>query len=113
MNRLLTMKRLSTLFLGLFGVLVAGVFAYQALWAAPGERCEARGQWWADEGRICAQPISIAEITGRPIPGRRAAESAEKNRELVRIEDEIAAQKRARDADAEVQRARLKAVQGR
>ncbi|MDI1281405.1 hypothetical protein [Brevundimonas sp.] len=113
MKRLLTMKRLSTLFLGLFGVLVAGAFAHQALWAEPGERCEARGQWWADEGRICAQPISIAEITGRPNPGERAAASAEKNRELVRIEDEIAARKRARDADTEVQRARLAASQGR
>jgi hypothetical protein len=113
MNRLLTMKRLSILFLGLFAVLVAGSFAYQAYWIEPGDRCEARGQWWADEGRICAQPISIAEITGRPLPGKRAQESAEKNRELVRIEDAIAAQKRARDADAEVQRARLKAIQGR
>ena len=113
MNRLLTMKRLSTLFLGLFGLLVAGVFAYQSLWAAPAERCEARGQWWADEGRICAQPISIAEITGRPNPGERAAASAAKNRELVQIEDQIAAQKRARDAETEIQRARLKASQGR
>lgn len=113
MKRLLTMKRLSTLFLGLFGVLVAGAFAYEALWAEPGERCEARGQWWADEGRICAQPISIAEITGRPNPGERGAASAEKNRELVQIEDQLAAQKRARDAETEVQRARLAASQGR
>tara|TARA_R110002167_G_scaffold7394_3_gene35028 strand:- start:3151 stop:3492 length:342 start_codon:yes stop_codon:yes gene_type:complete len=113
MNRLLTMKRLSTLFLGLFGVLVAGAFAYQAIWADPAERCEARGQWWADEGRICAQPISIAEITGRPNPGERAAASDQKNRELVRIEDELAAAKAARDADADVQRARLAASQGR
>ena len=113
MKRLLTMKRLSALFLGLFGVLVAGAFAYQSLWAEPGERCEARGQWWADEGRICAQPISIAEITGRPNPGERAAASAAKNRELVQIEDELAARKRARDADAEIQRERLAASRGR
>lgn len=113
MKRLLTMKRLSALFLGLFGVLVAGAFAYQALWAAPGERCEARGNWWADEGRICAQPISIAEITGRPNPGERAAASAEKNRELVEIESEIAARKRARDAETEIQRARMAASRGR
>lgn len=113
MKRLLTMKRLSTLFLGLFAILVGGAFAYQALWTAPGERCEESGRWWANEGRICAQPISIAEITGRPLPGKRAEESAEKNRELVRIEDEIAAQKRARDAETEIQRARLAASQGR
>jgi hypothetical protein len=44
--------------------------------------------------RICAQPISIAEITGRPNGVSRAEASAEKNRELIRIEDQLAAQTR-------------------
>ncbi len=109
MNRLMTMKRLSILFLSIFAVLMAGMFAYERLVVAPGDRCEAGGKWWDPESKVCAQPISIAEITGRPNPGERAAASAEKNRELVAIEDSLAAQQRARDADADRQRAALAA----
>jgi hypothetical protein len=109
MHRLLTMKRLSILFLSIFAVLLVGVFAYERLVVAPGDRCEAGGKWWDPEARTCAQPISIAEITGRPNPGERAAASAAKNRELVAIEDSLAAQQRARDADADRQRIALAA----
>ena len=109
MHRLLSMKRLSILFLSIFAVLVAGMFAYERLVVAPGDRCEAGGKWWDPETRVCAQPISIAEITGRPNPGERAAASAEKNRELAAIEDRLAAEQRARDADADRQRAALAA----
>jgi len=109
MHRLLTMKRLSILFLSIFAMLVAGMFAYERLVVAPGDRCEAGGGWWDPEGKECGRPISIAEITGRPNPGERAAASAEKNRELVAIEDRLAAEQRARDADADRQRAALAA----
>ena len=109
MHRLLSMKRLSILFLSIFAVLLAGMFAYERLVVAPGDRCEAGGKWWDPETRVCAQPISIAEIPGRPNPGERAAASAEKIRELVAIEDSLAARKRARDADADRQRAALAA----
>lgn len=109
MHRLLTMKRLSILFLSTFAVLMVGMFAYDKLVVAPGDRCEARGRWWDSQTRVCAQPISIAEITGRPNPGERAAASADKNRELVAIEASLAAQRRARDADADRQRAALAA----
>jgi hypothetical protein len=103
------MKRLSILFLSIFAVLLAGMFAYERLVVAPGDRCEAGGKWWDPETKVCAQPISIAEITGRPNPGERAAASAEKNRELVAIEDSLAARQRARDADTERQRVALAA----
>jgi len=109
MHRLLTMKRLSILFLTTFAVLVGAMLVYDAIVVAPGDRCEEGGKWWDPEDRICAQPISIAEITGRPNPGERAVASAAKNRELVAIEDGIAAQRRARDADADLQRAALAA----
>ncbi len=109
MHRLLTMKRLSILFLATFAVLLVGMFAYENLVIAPGDRCEEGGKWWDPQGRVCAQPVSIAEITGRPNPGERAAASAEKNRELVAIEDSLAAQQKARDADADRQRAALAA----
>lgn len=109
MHRLLTMKRLSILFLTTFAVLVGVMFAYDRLVVAPGERCEAGGKWWDPEAKVCAQPISIAELTGRPNPGERAAASAEKNRELVGIEHRLAAEQRARDAEADRQRAALAA----
>ena len=109
MHRLLTMKRLSVLFLSLFAVLMAGMFAYENLVVAPGERCEDGGKWWDPDTRICAQPISIAEITGRPNPGERASASDAKNRELLAIEDSLAVQQAARDADRERQRAALAA----
>ncbi|HEY0101941.1 MAG TPA: hypothetical protein VGB60_00550 [Brevundimonas sp.] len=109
MHRLLTMKRLSVLFLSTFAVLMAGMFAYDAIVVAPGDRCEAGGKWWDPEGRVCAQPVSIAEITGRPLPGTRAEASEQKNRELLAIEDSLAAQQKARDAEAARQRAALAA----
>ena len=104
MHRLLTMKRLSVLFLATFAVLVGGVFAWQALVVAPGERCEASGRWWDAGSGICAQPISIAEITDRPIGQSRAEASDAKNRELIAIEDRLAAERAARNADAARQR---------
>ena len=109
MHRLLTMKRLSVLFLATFAVLVGGVFAYQALVVAPGERCEAGGRWWDPGSGICAQPISIAEITDRPIGQSRAEASDAKNRELIAIEDRLAAERAARNADAARQRRILEA----
>lgn len=109
MHRLLTMKRLSILFLATFAVLVGAIFTWQALVIAPGDRCENGGKWWDPEARICAQPVSIAEITGRPNPGERAAASAAKNRELVDIEHRLAADRRARDVEADRQRAALAA----
>ncbi|WP_312781178.1 hypothetical protein [Brevundimonas sp.] len=111
MKRFLTIRRLSVLFFGIFSLMIAGVFVFQRYWMEPGERCEAQGKWYDIESRICAQPISIAEITGRPIGVTRAEASAEKNKELVAIEDQLSAQKRARDAATEAERARVAALQ--
>ena len=106
MHRLLSMKRLSLLFLATFAVLVGGVFVYQALVVAPEERCERRGGWWDGES-VCAHPISIAEITQRPVGQSRAEASDAKNRELLEIEDRLAAAKAARDAEVARQREAL------
>ncbi len=110
MKRFLTIRRLSVLFFSIFGLMMVGVFVFQRYWMEPGERCEAEGKWYDMESRICAQPISIAEITGRPIGVSRADASAEKNKELVEIEDQLNAQKRARDAATEAERARVAAL---
>ena len=112
MKRFLTFPRLAMLFAGVFGLAVIGVFAIQNYWVAPGKRCEAAGKWYDMENRICAQPISIAEITGRPIGVSRAEASAEKNRELVKIENDIALQNQARDAEIARQKAALAARRG-
>ena len=110
MHRLLTMKRLSVLFLASFAVLVGAVFAWQALVVAPGDRCVAGGGWWDPGEKICARPLSIAEIgaiTGRPVGQTRAEASAAKNRELVDIEHRLAAAKAARAAETERERQAL------
>jgi hypothetical protein len=112
MNRFLTIRRLSILFFAVFGVLCLGAFALQHWWLEPGARCEESGRWWDPEGRICAQPLSIAEITGRPIGKSRAEASNAGNRELVRVENRLEAERAARDADAAVQRRRLAEVEG-
>lgn len=108
MKRFLTFPRLAMIFFGLFGVAIVGIFVLQDYWVAPGKRCEAAGKWYDMESRICAQPISIAQITGRPNGVSREEASAEKNRELVRIEHELAAESRA--ADAQRQKAALAAA---
>ena len=112
MKRFLTFPRLAMLFAGVFGLAILGVFAVQNYWVTPGKRCEAAGKWYDMDNRICAQPISIAEITGRPIGVSRAEASAEKNRELVKIENEIALQNQARDAEIARQKAALAARRG-
>ncbi len=112
MNRFLTMRRLSILFFGLFAVLVAGAFAFQTFYVAPADKCEQTGRWWYAEGRACVQPISIAEITGRPIGVTRAEASNEKNRELIVIEDRLAAERAARTAATDRDRADYAAKTG-
>jgi len=104
MHRLLTMKRLSVLFLATFAVLVGAVFVYQALVVAPEERCERNGGWWYGEESICARPISVAEKIEELKGLSRAEASDQRNRELIALEDQLAAQRSARDADAERQR---------
>lgn len=113
MHRLLTMRRLTTLFLALFALALVGVFALQRFVVDPGKRCEAGGRWWDPDTRICAQPISIAEITHRPNGVSRAEASREKNRELVEIETRLRAGETARDIETARQRRALDSAEGR
>lgn len=116
MHRLLTMKRLSVLFLCTFAVLVGATLGWQALVKAPGDRCTAGGGWWDGDQGVCARPLSIAEIetiTGRKPGETRAQASDRKNRELLEIEERLDAQQAARDADAERQRVALAEATGR
>ncbi len=111
MNPYLSMKRLSLLFFALFAVLVVGAFVFQRYWADPGERCEARGQWYDITTRTCATPIYLPDITGRPAGVSRAEASAAKNRELTVLERQAAAQAQAQTDATEAERARVRALE--
>ena len=113
MNRFLSMKRLSILFLGVFAVLMAGLFVLQRFWVDPGDRCEARGDWYDITTRTCATPIYIPDITGRPAGITRAEASAGKNRELIALERQLAQQQIAVNAQVEEGRAELEARERR
>ena len=113
MNRFLTMRRLTLLFVGIFAVLVAGAFAFQRFYVAPEEACTQSGRWWYEEGRECVQPIYLPDITGRPAGVTRAEASDQQNRELLQIEDRLAAEKAARAAATERDRADYAAKTGR
>lgn len=110
MKRFLTIRRLSIMFFGAFAVLVVGIFVFQRYWMDPGDRCTAKGYWYDLETRICAQPIYIPDITGRPAGVSRAEASAQANEELVKLEDQVAADRRARVAATEAERARVEAM---
>lgn len=113
MNRFLTMRRMSILFFGIFAVLAAGAFAYDRFYVAPSEACEKTGRWWYEEGRECVQPIYLPDITGRPEGVTRAEASDQQNRELLVIEERLAAERAARAAATERDRADYAAKTGR
>ena len=113
MNRFLTMRRLTLLFGGIFVVLVLGAVAFQRFYVAPADACEQSGRWWYEEGRECVQPIYLPNITGRPAGVTRAQASDEQNRELLAIEERLAAEKAARAAATERDRADYAAKTGK
>ena len=77
-----TLLRLKILFLVLFLIGTAGSLVYHVMWVKPARACAARGGWWAPRSRVCATPIDITQITGRPrgsppvAPPKPASQSA-------------------------------------
>jgi len=69
-----TFGRLRTIFLALFAVLVGAVLVYHWVWEKPEERCVERKAWWDPDTRICARPVFLADITGRPQGHKRTPE---------------------------------------
>lgn len=61
-----TINRLKLFFLVLFAVATAGIWAYQIFYVFPARTCDEREGWWDRKGRICATPIYVPSITGRP-----------------------------------------------
>jgi hypothetical protein len=107
MNRFLTTRRLALLFFAIFGVLVGGLVLVQRFWVDPQEACERDGRWWYPEERRCLTPIYLPDITGRPEGVSREEASNAANRELLAIEERLAAESDARDAAIERQREEL------
>jgi hypothetical protein len=74
------MKRFySRLMLGFFAVFVIGVvtaFGYQFMYVIPAQKCEEAGRWWEPSTRVCATPVYLPHITGRPIGTHARAEAA-------------------------------------
>ena len=69
-------NRLRIVFLVLFALGAGASWGYQLLWAKPRKECESRGHWWSNRKRVCAYPIDITQITGRPIGAPAAASPA-------------------------------------
>ena len=105
MTRFLTTRRLGILFASLFALALVGVFGYQRLFLDPEQKCEASGRWWYEEGGECVTPMYLPEQTGRPAGVTRAEWSEQKARELVEIEHRLAAEKAARQAQTDRDRA--------
>jgi hypothetical protein len=63
-----TIDRIKLIFLGLFVISCAAIWGYHAFYVWPKQRCEARGDWWDDQDRVCAVPMPIWSFTHR-LPG--------------------------------------------
>ena len=59
--------RLKLFFLGLFAISCVAVWTYELVWVAPRKACEAHGNWWDPRSRVCATPVYLPNLTGRPI----------------------------------------------
>jgi hypothetical protein len=83
-----TINRLKLLFLVLFAIGTVGIWAYQIFYVWPAHRCDEQGRWWDRKGRVCATPIYIPSITGRP-KGMSRKEWSEKQaaREIQREQE--------------------------
>ncbi|MBI5940944.1 MAG: hypothetical protein HY859_11010 [Caulobacterales bacterium] len=68
-----TIDRLKIVFLALFAVGAVAIWGYQIFYVWPAQKCDARAGWWDFKGRVCATPIYISSITGRPAGMSRKA----------------------------------------
>lgn len=83
-----TINRLKLLFLVLFAIGAVGIWAYQIFYVWPAHRCDEQGRWWDRKGRVCATPIYIPSITGRPKGmSRKAWSERQAAREIQREQE--------------------------
>jgi hypothetical protein len=53
-------------FVAAFFAGVIAVYIWQAVWIWPEKRCLAAHKWWDSGQRVCATPIELRTLTGRP-----------------------------------------------
>lgn len=63
--------RIKLIFMVIFVVSVGVIWFIQARYVWPKQQCEAHGDWWDDEDRVCAVPMPIWAFTHR-MPGEPA-----------------------------------------
>jgi uncharacterized membrane protein len=68
-----SINRLKIIFMGIFAVAVVAIWTYQLLWVWPSKDCAKAGGWWDGGQRVCATPIFIPSLTGRPAGMSREA----------------------------------------
>ncbi len=95
-----TINRLKILFLILFAVGAVGIWSYQIFYVWPAQKCDERQGWWDRRNRVCAAPIFIPSLTGRPAGVSRKEWSVlqaarESQREREGYDAEAAAAQRA------------------
>jgi len=66
--------RMKIFFVGVFAIACVVVWTYQLLWVGPSKRCESQGNWWDGHSRVCATPIYLPNLTGRPVGGLSPAQ---------------------------------------
>jgi hypothetical protein len=76
MNR--TIDRLKLIFLGVFAFACVGVAVYHIGWVWPAQKCESKGDWFDWQGRVCAHPVLLSDLTGRTLTERQADAAKEK-----------------------------------
>ncbi len=81
-----SINRLKIIFMGIFAVAVVGLWSYELLWVWPSKDCAKAGGEWDGSQRICARPIYIPSLTGRPAGVSREAWSKLQAERLARGE---------------------------
>jgi hypothetical protein len=69
-----SIDRIKWAFFGLFIISVGITWFYQARYVWPRQQCEAHGNWWDAEDRVCAVPMPIWAFTHR-MPGEAAPQT--------------------------------------
>lgn len=102
-----TISRLKLIFLALFAVGCAVIWTYQIFVVMPARQCDEQQRWWDPKHRVCATPLYIPSITGRPAGMSRkewseqqAARQAEREREGYPTTEEAAPPVKASAAPA-------------
>lgn len=83
-----TINRLKLVFLVLFAIGTVAIWSYQFFYVFPAQKCDDRGGWWDRKGRVCATPIFIPSITGRPKGMSRKAWSEKQAAREIQREQE-------------------------